>query len=72
MSEEILLTQEGFDKIVAEHDHLVAVGRKEVAEKLKEAISFRKTLSMTQRKTSRQSLRLRYFSLRIKSEKPRL
>ena len=40
MSEEILLTQEGFDKIVAEHDHLVAVGRKEVAEKLKEAISY--------------------------------
>lgn len=40
MSEEILLTQEGFDKIVAEHDYLVSVGRKEVAEKLKEAISY--------------------------------
>lgn len=40
MSEEILLTQEGLDKIKAELDHLVSVGRKEVAEKLKEAISY--------------------------------
>ena len=40
MAEEILLTQEGYDKIVAEHEHLVAVGRKEVAERLKEAISY--------------------------------
>ena len=40
MAEEILLTQEGYDKIVAEHEQLVAVGRKEVAERLKEAISY--------------------------------
>ena len=40
MNEEILLTQEGYDKIVAEHEYLVAVGRKEVAERLKEAISY--------------------------------
>jgi transcription elongation factor GreA len=40
MAEEILLTQEGYDKIVAEHEHLVAVGRMEVAERLKEAISY--------------------------------
>jgi len=40
MAEETLLTQEGYDKIVAEHEYLVAVGRKEVAERLKEAISY--------------------------------
>ena len=40
MAEEILLTQEGYDKIVAEHEELVAVRRKEVAERIKEAISY--------------------------------
>ena len=40
MSEEILLTKEGFDNLVAEHDDLVSVKRKEVAERLKEAISY--------------------------------
>lgn len=40
MSEEILLTQEGYDKIVAEHEDLVSVRRKEVSERLKEAISY--------------------------------
>ena len=40
MAEEILLTQEGYDKIVAEHENLVAVRRKEVADRLKEAISY--------------------------------
>ncbi len=40
MSEEILLTQEGLEKIKAELDELVSVGRKEVAAKLKEAISY--------------------------------
>lgn len=40
MSEEILLTQEGYDKIVAEHEDLVAVKRKEISERLKEAISY--------------------------------
>lgn len=39
MAEEILLTKEGYDKIVAEHEDLVAVRRAEVAEKLKEAIA---------------------------------
>ena len=40
MSEDILLTQEGYEKIVAEHDMLVSVRRKEVSERLKEAISY--------------------------------
>lgn len=40
MSEEILLTQEGYDKIVAEHEELVSVKRKEDFERLKEAISY--------------------------------
>ena len=40
MSEEILLTQEGYDKIVAEHEELVSVKRKEISERLKEAISY--------------------------------
>lgn len=40
MSEVILLTQEGYDKIVAEYDELVTVKRKEVAERIKEAISY--------------------------------
>lgn len=39
MAEEILLTKEGYDKIVAEHEDLVAVRRAEVAEKLKDAIA---------------------------------
>ena len=40
MAEEILLTREGYEKIVAEHDELVAVRRKEVAERIKEALSY--------------------------------
>ena len=40
MAEEILLTREGYDKIVAEHEDLVAVKRKEVAERIKEALSY--------------------------------
>ena len=40
MNEEILLTQEGYDKIVAEHEHLVSVRRIEVSEHLKEAKSY--------------------------------
>lgn len=40
MAEEILLTKEGYDKIVAEHEELVAVRRKEVADRLKEALSY--------------------------------
>ena len=40
MAEEMLLTQEGYDKIVAEHEELVSVKRKEISEKLKEAISY--------------------------------
>ena len=39
MNEELLLTQEGYDKIVKEHEELVSVKRAEVAERLKEAIS---------------------------------
>ena len=40
MAEEILLTQEGYDKIAEEHDYLVSVRRKEVSEHLKEAKSY--------------------------------
>lgn len=40
MAEEILLTQEGYDKLEAERDMLVSVRRKEVSERLKEAISY--------------------------------
>lgn len=40
MSEEILLTQEGYDKLEEERDELVSVRRKEVSERLKEAISY--------------------------------
>ena len=40
MNEELLLTKEGYDKIVAEHEELVSVRRAEVAERLKEAISY--------------------------------
>ena len=40
MAEELLLTQEGYDKIVAEHEELVSVRRKEISEKLKESISY--------------------------------
>ena len=36
MNEEILLTKEGYDKIVAEHEELVSVKRAEVAERIKE------------------------------------
>lgn len=39
-SKEILLTQEGYDKIVEELDYLKAVRRAEVAERIKIAISF--------------------------------
>lgn len=40
MTEEILLTKEGYKKTVEELDELIAVKRKEVAERIKEAISY--------------------------------
>lgn len=40
MTDEMLLTKEGYDKIVAEHEELITVRRKEVAERIKEAISY--------------------------------
>ena len=40
MNEEILLTKEGYEKIVQEHENLVSVKRAEVAERIKEAISY--------------------------------
>ena len=40
MTEDILLTKEGYDKIVEEHDELVTVKRPEIAERIKEAISY--------------------------------
>jgi transcription elongation factor GreA len=36
----IFLTQEGYDQLLEELNHLKQVRRKEIAEKLKEAISF--------------------------------
>ena len=39
MNEEIILTKEGYDKIVQEHEEIVSVKRAEVAERIKEAIS---------------------------------
>ncbi len=40
MAEGILLTREGYEKIVAELEELITVKRKEVAERIKEAISY--------------------------------
>ena len=40
INEEMLLTQEGYDKIVSEHEELVSVKRAEVAARIKEAISY--------------------------------
>ncbi len=40
MADEMLLTREGYEKIVIEHEELVTVRRKEVAERIKEAISY--------------------------------
>ena len=40
MAEAVLLTQEGFNELEAERDELVSVRRKEVAARLKEAISY--------------------------------
>ncbi len=39
-SDQILMTREGYDKIVKEHEYLVSVRRSEVAERIKEAISY--------------------------------
>jgi len=40
MSEANLMTREGYDKLVAEHEYLVSVRRAEVSEHLKEAKSY--------------------------------
>lgn len=40
MAEELILTQEGFNKIEAEHNELVSVRRGEISANIKEAISF--------------------------------
>jgi transcription elongation factor GreA len=40
MAEEILLTKEGYQKIIAELEELITVKRAEVAERIKEAISY--------------------------------
>ena len=40
MSEEVLLTKEGYEKVVAEYDELVSVKRSEVAARIKEAREF--------------------------------
>ncbi|NLK71959.1 MAG: transcription elongation factor GreA [Clostridiales bacterium] len=38
--EEVLLTKEGYNKIESELEYLITVKRKEIAERIKEAISF--------------------------------
>ena len=40
MADDVILTQEGVDKLEEERDMLVSVRRKEVSERLKEAISY--------------------------------
>lgn len=40
MSEELILTREGYDKIEEEYQYLVGTRRKEVSERIKEAISY--------------------------------
>ena len=40
MAEEILLTNDGYNKIVMELEELITVRRREVAERIKEAISY--------------------------------
>ena len=40
MADELILTQEGFNKIEAEHNQLVSVRRGEISANIKEAISF--------------------------------
>ena len=40
MTEDILLTKEGYEKIEKEHDELVTIKRPEIAERIKEAISY--------------------------------
>ena len=40
MTEEILLTKEGYEKIINDLEELIAVKRPEVAERIKEAISY--------------------------------
>ncbi|MBQ4370845.1 MAG: transcription elongation factor GreA [Firmicutes bacterium] len=40
MNEEILITKEGYNKLVEEHDYLVSVRREEVSRHLKEAKSY--------------------------------
>lgn len=39
-NEQILMTKEGYEKIFQEHENLVSVRRGEVAERIKEAISY--------------------------------
>ncbi len=40
MADEVILTKQGLEKLEAERDELVSVRRKEVSERLKEAISY--------------------------------
>ena len=40
MTDEILLTKDGYEKIVLELESLITVRRREVAERIKEAISY--------------------------------
>ena len=74
MTEEILLTREGYDKIVAEHEELVSVRRKEVSERLKEAISYGDLSENAEYKVAKQERnknrsRIRYLEAMIRTAK---
>ncbi len=60
-AKEILMTKEGLEKLENELEELKVVRRKEVAEKIKQALAFlatcRRILSTMRRKTSRRRLR---------------
>lgn len=59
MQKEYPMTQEGFDKLEVELEHLKTVRRPEVVEKLKlhvASVIYLRTLSMTQQKMSKVSL----------------
>ena len=72
MAEKFTLTQEGYDKIVAEYDELITVRRAEVAEKLKEARSYGDLSENYEYKAAKQAKnknesRIRYLEKMIKT-----
>ena len=68
MADEILLTQEGYDKIVAEHEELVSVRRKKSprsSRKQSLTATFPRTRNMTLQRMSRQKWKSVSSSWRI-------